>query len=118
MDQNTIKRLTSNQESNWLVNPPGAPHFGGILESMFYSAKRAIFTVLGQASFNDKELQAVFTEFESFLNSRPLPTVSGDVNDEPVLTSNHLLTGKMGGELAPETRDRKATVLRKRWGRA
>lgn len=117
MDQETIKRLTSNQESNWLVNPPGAPHFGGILESMFYSAKRAIFKVLGQASVNDKELQAVFTGVESLLNSRPLSTVSGDVNDEPVLTSNHLLTGKMGGEFAPETRERKATVFRKRWGR-
>lgn len=94
-----------------------ALHFGGILESMFYSTKRAIFTVLGQASVNDKELQALFAGVESLLNSRPLSTVSGDVNDEPVLTSNHLLTGKMGDGLAPETRDRKATVFRKRWGR-
>ena len=113
----TIKRLTSNQETNWLVNPPGAPHFGGILKSMFYSTKRAIFTVLGQASVNGKELQELFAGVESLLNSRPLSTVSGDVNDEPVLTSNHLLTGKMGDELAPETRDRKATVFRKRRGR-
>ena len=117
MDQEATKRLTSNQERNWLVNPPGAPHFDGILESMIYSAKRAIVTVLGQPSVSDKELQAVFTGVESLLNSRPLSTVSGDVNDEPMLTSNHLLIGKMGGELAPETRDREATVFCKRWGR-
>ena len=116
MDQETIKRLTSHHEINWLVIPPRAPHFGGIFESMIYSAKRAIFTVLGQARVNDEELQVVFSGVESLLNSRPLSTVSGDLNDEPVLTSNHLLTCKMGRELAPETKDRKATTFRKPWG--
>ena len=48
----------------------------------------------------------MFTGVESLLNSRPLSSVSGDVNDEPVLTPNHFLIGQMGGELAPETQQR------------
>ena len=54
---------------------------------------------------------------ESLLNFRPLTTVSGDVNDELVLTQNHFLIGKMGGELAPDTVDTTAVNVRKRWRR-
>ena len=59
----------------------------------------------------------MFTGVESLLNSRPLTTVGGDVNDEPVLTPNHLLIGQMGGELNPETVDKTAENVRKRWRR-
>ena len=59
----------------------------------------------------------MFTGTKSLLNSRPLTTVSGDVNDELVLTSNHFLIGKMGGELAPETVDTTAVNVHKRWRR-
>ena len=64
-----------------------------------------------------EELQTVFARTESLLNSRPLTTVSGDVNDELVLTPNHFLIGKMGGELAPDTVDTTAVNVRKRWRR-
>ena len=59
----------------------------------------------------------MFTGVESLLNSRPLSSVSGDVNDEPVLTPNHFLIGQMGGELVPETVDTTANNVRKRWRR-
>ena len=81
---------------------------------MIKSAKRAIYAVLSEADVNDEELQTVFTGVESLLNSRPLTSVSGDVNDEPVLTPNHFLIGHMGGELAPETVDTTANNVRKR----
>ena len=33
------------------------------------------------------------------MNSKPLATLSGDPNDEPVLTQDHFLIGQMGGHL-------------------
>lgn len=117
MDQDKIQRLTSNQGIEWQFNPPEAPHFGGVFERMIKSAKRAIYAILNEADVNDEELQTVFTGAESLLNSRPLTTVSGDVNDEPVLTPNHFLIGQMGGELAPDTVDTTAVSVRRRWRR-
>ena len=116
MDQDKIQRLTSNQGIEWQFNPPEAPHFGGVFERMIKSAKRAIYAILNEADVNDEELQTVFTGAQS-LNSRPLTTVSGDVNDEPVLTPNHFLIGQMGGELAPDTVDTTAVSVRRRWRR-
>ena len=55
----------------------------------------------------------MFTGVESMLHSRPLTTVSRDVNDKPVLTPNHVLIGIMGGELVPETVDTTASNLGK-----
>ena len=58
---------------------------------MIKAAKRATYAVLKEADVDDEELQTEFTETESLLNSSPLTTVSGDVNDELVLTQNHFL---------------------------
>ena len=41
--------------------------------------------------------------------------VSRDVNDETTLSPNHFLIGQMGGELAPDTVDRTAVSVRRRW---
>ena len=117
MDQEKVQRLTSNQGIEWQFNPPEAPHFGGVFERMIQSAKRAIYAILKEADVNDEELQTVFTGAESLLNSRPLTTVSGDVNDETTLTPNHFLIGQMGGELAPDTVDTTAVSVRRRWRR-
>ena len=86
-------------------NPPCAPHFGGVFESTIKAAKRVICGFLGQADVNDEELQTVITIVKSLLNSRPLTTLSGEVDDEVALTPNHFLIGHMGGESAPETVD-------------
>ena len=84
---------------------------------MIKAAKRAIYAVLKEADVDNEELQTVFTGTESLLNSRPLTTVSGDVNDELVLTPNHFLIGKMVGELARDTVDTTAVNVRKWWRR-
>ena len=118
MDQEKIQRLTSNQGIEWQFNPPEAPHFGGVFESVIKSAKRAIYAILKkQVDVNVEELQTAFTGVESLLNSRPLTTVSGDVNDEPVLTPNRFLIGQMGGERAPDTVDSMAVSVRRQWRR-
>ena len=83
-----LQRLTSNKGIDWHFNPPEAPHFGAVFERMIKAVKRAIYAVLKKADVDDEELQTVFTGTESLLNSRPLTTVSVDVNDELVLTPN------------------------------
>ena len=47
IDQDKVQRMTSNKGVTWKWNPPAAPHFGGVFESMIKSAKRAIAAVLG-----------------------------------------------------------------------
>ena len=49
IDQDKLQRMTSNKGVSWKWNPPAAPRFGGVFESMMKSAKQAIFAVLGDA---------------------------------------------------------------------
>ena len=49
IDQDNIQRMTSNKGVSLKWNPPAAPHFGGVFESMIKSAERAIFAVLDDA---------------------------------------------------------------------
>ena len=114
LDREKIKGTTSNRGISWQFNPPRAPHFIGVFESMIKAAKRVTYGVLGQADANDEETQTVFAGDE---NSRHLTTVSGEVDDEVALTPNHFLIGHMGGELVPETVDMTTATLYKRWRR-
>lgn len=117
MDQDQLQRMTSSRSVNWYWNPPEAPHFGGVFESMIKSAKRAISTILKNADINDEELQTTFIGVESLMNSRPLTSLSNDPNDELVLTPNHFLIGQMGGDFIPESVDSTTFNPRRRWRR-
>ena len=96
MDHEKIQRLTSNKGLDWQFNPSEAPQFDGVFERMIKAAKRAIYVVLKEAGVDDEKLQTVFIENESLLNSRPLTTASGDVNDELVLTPKPFPNWKHG----------------------
>ena len=61
LDQEQIRRTTANKGVEWDWNPPAAPHFGGVFESMIKAAKRAISAILQDADVTDKELQTCFT---------------------------------------------------------
>ena len=117
IDRDKIQRMTSNKGVSWTWNPPAAPHFGGVFESMIKAAKRAIFAVLGDAEVNDEELETIFIGVESLMNSRPLTAVSDDPNDDRVLTPNHFLIGQIGGDFVPESVDTEPFNPRKRWRR-
>ena len=117
LDQKQIERATANKGITWYWNPPAAPHFGGVFESMIKSAKRAIAAVLPNADVNDEDLQTIFTGVESLLNSRPLTTISDDPKDEVVLTPNHFLIGQMGGDMVPENVDTTVFNAKNRWRR-
>ena len=109
--------MTSNKGVSWKWNPPAAPRFGGVFESMIKSAKQAIFAVLGDAEVNDEELETIFIGVESLLNWRPLTAVSDDPSDECVLTPNHFLIKQIGGDFVPQSVNTKPFNPRKYWRR-
>ena len=101
----------------WSFNPPSAPHFGGVVETMIKAAKRAILTILGNADVNDEELMTAFTGAESLINSRPLTYQSANPEDDIPLTPNHFLHGQIGGQFAPQAVEEVSHNPRKRWRR-
>jgi len=88
----------NNKGIKWNFNPPYAPHFGGVFETMIKAAKRAIMAILSKANVTDEELMTAFTGAEVL---RPLTYQSAHPNDVP-LTPNHFLHGQIGGIFAPE----------------
>ena len=95
-DQTKIANKTAEKGIEWKFNPPGAPHFGGVFESMIKTAKRSISAILKSASIRDEELLTAFTIAEGMINSRPLTYQSTDPKDELPLTPNHFLMGHQG----------------------
>ena len=53
LDQEQIRRTTANKGVEWYWNPPAAPHFGGVFESMIKAAKRAISAILQDVDVTD-----------------------------------------------------------------
>ena len=106
LDKDKINQTVANKGVKWNFNPPMAPHFGGVHESMIKSAKRAIKAILGNADVTDEEL-----------NSLPLTYQKADPSDDVPLTPNHFLHGQIGGQFAPTTVDETNFNPRKRWRR-
>ena len=101
LDQEKIKKSAANKGIRWHFNPPLAPHFGGVHETLIKTAKRATYGILSNADITDEELMTAFTGAESFMNSRPLTYQSTHPSDDLPLTPNHFLFGQVGGEFAP-----------------
>ena len=89
----------ANKGVKWHFNPPLAPHFGGVHETMIKSAKRAIDAILGNADINDEELMTAIIGGEGLINSRPLTYQSENPADDVRLTPNHFLHGQVGVNL-------------------
>ena len=114
-DQSKITKASANSGITWQFNPPEAPHFGGVFESMIKSAKKAIYGILGNCDVTDEELCTAFTGAEALINSRPLTQMSASPLDDAPLTPNHFLFGQCGGLLAPEVLDNTDYHPKKRW---
>jgi len=115
LGQNKIQQDTAYQGVKWNFNPPGAPHFSGIHESMIKSAKKPIYGVLGSSNVTHEELITAVAGVKSQVNSRPLTYQSADPQDVVPLTPNHFPHGQLGGQFAPETVDTTEISPRKRW---
>ena len=115
MDQGQIADNAASDGIRWNWNPPLGSHFGGEFESLVKVAKKTLKAVVGNAGLTDDELQTAIKEVEALMNSRPLTYEGADPRDEPVLTPNHFLVGRLGGQLAPQVTNDIAFNPRNRW---
>ncbi|XP_029209224.2 uncharacterized protein LOC114972966 [Acropora millepora] len=114
MHQEQIADNAASDLIRWNWNPPLGSHFYGVFESLVKVAKRTLKAVVGNAGLIDDELQTAIKEVEVLMNSRTLTYKGADPRDEPVLTPNHFLVGRLRGQLAPQVTDI-ALNLRNHW---
>ena len=115
LDQDELAKYSRENGFEFRFNPPGAPHMGGVFESLIKSAKRAIRANLKDADFTDAELHAAFIGAENILNSRPLGYQTNDPNDHRTLTPASFLHGSLDGNVLPPTVDRQNFNCKNRW---
>ena len=115
LDEDQIQQHARDNGFEFRFNPPGAPHMGGVFESLIKSAKRAIRAVLKNVEFSDAELNSAFIGAEDLVNSRPLGYQSNDINDPRVLTPNSFIHGRLDGSFLPPSVDTKDFDCRNRW---
>ena len=115
-DPNFVLTMTS-KKIKWTFNPPYAPHYGGVFETMIKAVKKAIVAILGNSDVTDEELMTAFTGAEALVNSWPLTYQCTNPQDKIPLTPNHLLHGQIGGMFSPETTKEEACHPLKRWRR-
>ncbi|XP_068235712.1 uncharacterized protein [Palaemon carinicauda] len=75
----------------FIFNPPGTSHFGGVWERLKGTSRRVLFIVLGTQQLDYEVLCTLFCEVEATGNSRPLTVVTSDIRDPAPLTPNKLL---------------------------
>jgi len=73
--------------------PPSAPHFGGLWEAAVRSVKYHLKRCVGTYTLTFEELTTVLCRIEACLNSRPICSVSENVDDYNALTPGHFLIG-------------------------
>ena len=94
LDHDFIKNNLLNQSVDWRLNPPSAPHFGGVRERLVQIVKRALLVNLGSAKLTWDVFTTIVAEAECLVNARPLTHVRSDNEDEDPLTPNHFLIGR------------------------
>jgi hypothetical protein len=100
---------------NWSFNTPGASHHGGVWESLIKQVRKTLCGLLAESSrvLTDDELNTLFCEVESILNSRPLIPETSDDGD--ALTPNHLLISRCSTGLPPGQFHVNDSYVKRRW---
>ena len=76
-----------------MFNPPKSPWMGRAMEALVKITKRCLKAVVKDRLLHKDALHMLLSEIESTVNSRPLTSVSDDIDDLEPLTPNHFLIG-------------------------
>ena len=99
---------------DWKFVPAEGQHQNGLSESLIKSVKRSIHHVIGQNILSFSELQLMFFEIASVINSRPIGTAPGSDPECPTaLTPNDLLLGRSTNEVPNGPFETSPTVARR-----
>ena len=97
IDVKQLQQVAEAHQCEWVLNPPGASHFGGAIERKIGSVKRILESTLllaGKRVLSRDEMITFLQEAACVVNSTPLYEVSSDPNDGAPITPNCLLTLK------------------------
>ncbi len=114
-NQSGIQKAMLQKGIHWTFNPPGASHYGGVWERLIRMVRQILCSVFQHHILDDEELQTLFCEVESILNSRPITTLSDDHHDLEPLTPNHILLLKSSPALPPGLFQKSDVYIRRRW---
>ncbi|XP_071819881.1 uncharacterized protein [Apostichopus japonicus] len=103
---------------DWKYSPPTGSHYGGVWERQIRTVRQILNVLLRSQALSDESLQTFLCEVEATINSRPLTTVSLDLNDVEPLTPNHLLLLKGKPNLPPGVFVKTDVYVRRRWRQA
>jgi transposase InsO family protein len=114
MNKGKIHEHLLKREIDWLFNPPGASHMGGVWERQIRTVRSVLTGVMKQQTLDDENLVTLLTVVEGIVNNRPITKLSDDPRDEKPLTPSHLLMLREGPTIPPgkfESKD----LYRRRW---
>ncbi|XP_062539257.1 uncharacterized protein LOC134207565 [Armigeres subalbatus] len=97
INHDAMMREFTTTETEWVFNPPLAPHMGGSWERLIRTVKGNLMAVCTTKTLSDEVLRNLLIEIESVVNSRPLTHVPVDDDSGPALTPNHFLVGSSNG---------------------
>ena len=86
-----INEFLLQRDVQWIFNPPGGSHHGGVWERCIRSVRKLLAAILREQTLDDESLLTLMCEIEYIINGRPLTNVSNDPRDLEALTPNHLL---------------------------
>ncbi|GFV76076.1 integrase catalytic domain-containing protein [Trichonephila clavipes] len=89
-----LSSYLSSKGISWNFMPPRAPNFGGLWEAGVKSFKFYLKRAVGNLKMTLEEFLTIITQIEGILNSRPITSLSEDIDDLEVLTPGHFLIGR------------------------
>ena len=115
LDQKKIINELIAKRIEWTFSPPLTPWMNGAVESIVKMTKRALRAITKERNFKEESLHTYLIEVESILNSRPLTSLSDDIEDLEPLTPNHFIIGKASPNVRFNLTHDTEINLRKQW---
>ena len=113
-NQAHIDDFLQRREIQWIFNPPGASHMGGVWERQIRTVRSVLRGLLPLQVLDEEALTTLMCIVEGIVNGRPITRISDDPKDLAPLTPNHLLLLRSGPTHPPGVFV-KQDLYRRRW---